>query len=620
MKSRPITAVSAPDLVVVDMFCGAGGITTGLVQACKELGMQPKIIAINHWDIAIATHKRNHPEATHWCERVDSLDPRKLASNGRIDFLIAAPECTHHSVARGGKPINDQSRASAWQVVRYAEALLPRHILLENVREFANWGPLCANNKRPLKSKRGQTFVAFLAALESLGYTVGWKILNSADYGEATTRERLFIQAKRGRGSILWPSPTHTRDAEQAGLFGDLKPWRPAREIIDWSLRSRSIFSRRKPLAPATMKRIEAGLRKFGGKRAEPFLVVLRNHQNAKSVNEPIPTITTSGAHVGLCEAFVLGQQSGSSARCVRKPLPTVSPAGAIALVEPFIIAHQRRGNQPTTVDNPMQTLTATSSDFALVEPFITPLNHGMSDHRHYSLGNPLPTITSADTWAVVEPSITAASHENGGTDQRGGANASLATVTGSDDNVAAEPFLIPFFGERERQEPRSHSVEEPLPTVTSHGAGALVEPFLVPVHHGESDQRSYPVGEPIPAITTFDAWSIVETFLCKYNRTAKHGQSIDEPLDSVTAKDRFGLVVATASGHYQIDIRFRMLQPRELAAAMGFEEYQFVGNREQQVKQIGNAVSVRTARALCLAILPRFLKGSDLAGEGPVA
>ena len=166
------SSTAVPELVVVDMFCGAGGITTGLTQACRELGIQPKIIAINHWNIAIETHNCNHPEATHWCERVDSLDPRKLTPDGRIDFLIAASECIHQSIARGGKPINDQSRASAWQVVRYAEALSPRHILLENVREFSNWGPLCANNKRPLKSRRGQTFAAFLGALESLGYTV----------------------------------------------------------------------------------------------------------------------------------------------------------------------------------------------------------------------------------------------------------------------------------------------------------------------------------------------------------------------------------------------------------------------------------------------------------------
>ncbi|MBV8893472.1 MAG: DNA cytosine methyltransferase, partial [Acidobacteria bacterium] len=334
-----LCSTAVPEVVVVDMFCGAGAITTGLTQAYKELGICPKIIAINHWNVAIETHKRNHPEATHWCERVDSLDPRKLTRDGRIDFLIAAPECTHHSVARGGKPINDQSRASAWQVVRYAEALNPRHILLENVREFTNWGPLCANNRRPLKSKRGQTFAAFLTALESLGYTVEWRVLNAADYGEATTRERLFIQAKRGRGVIAWPKPTHSRCADQRELFGNcLQPWRPAREIIDWSIPSKSIFARKRPLAPATLRRIEAGLVKFAGKAAGPFLVILRNHQDAKSIEEPVPTITTSGAHVGLCEPFVLGQQSGSVARSVTKPLPTVSTDGAIGLVQPFIL------------------------------------------------------------------------------------------------------------------------------------------------------------------------------------------------------------------------------------------------------------------------------------------
>ncbi len=558
----------AHDLVVVDMFCGAGGITTGLTQACRELGLHPKIIAINHWNVAIETHKRNHPEATHWCERVDSLDPRKLTPDGRIDFLIAAPECTHHSVARGGKPVNDQSRASAWQVVRYAEALSPRHILLENVREFTNWGPLCANNKRPLKSKRGQTFAAFLAALESLGYAVEWRILNAADYGEATTRERLFIQAKRGRSAITWPKPTHSRCADQRDLFGAcLKPWRPAREIIDWSIPSKSIFSRRKPLAPATLRRIEAGLVKFAGKAAEPFLVILRNNQDAKSVNEPVPTITTSGAHVGLCEPFVLGQQSGSVARSTDSPLPTVATDGAIGLVEPFI----------------------------------TPLNHGSGDQRQYAIDGPLPTLTTADVWGLVEPFIVTASHGDDTSKRCRSVDSPLPTVTCSNDHAIVEPFIVPFFGERSGQSPRTHSVSDPLPTITSHGAGALVEPRLAECSEAETGE-------------------LVQSFLCKYNRTATTGQSVDDPLDTVTTKDRFGLILATAHGKFRLDIRFRMLQPAELARAMGFEEYEFTGSREEQVKQIGNAVSVRTARALCLAILPRFLKRPQPAPEELVA
>ena len=254
-------------IIAADLFCGAGGTSTGLVKACEESGVEVDLIAINHWDVAIATHSANHPEAKHLCTSIDSVDPRKVVPGGRLNLLVASPECTHHSNARGGRPMSDQSRASAWHIVRWAEALYIDNILIENVREFENWGPL-GTNGRPLKSKRGETFRAFLTALESLNYSVDYRILNAADYGEATTRERLFVQARKRPKQIAWPDPTHSRDGEPT-FFGKRDKWRPAKEVIDWSIASQSIFSRKKPLAPATMARIEAGLRKFGGQVAE---------------------------------------------------------------------------------------------------------------------------------------------------------------------------------------------------------------------------------------------------------------------------------------------------------------------------------------------------------------
>ena len=476
-----------------DLFCGGGGTSTGLWQACQELGAKLELLAINHWNVAISTHKANHPHAAHRCEEMDNVDPRKAVPGGRLNLLVASPECTHHSNARGGKPMSDQRRSSAWHILRWAEALYIDSIIIENVREFKTWGPI-GENGRPLKSKRGQTYHAFLEALRSLGYTVEDRILNAANYGDPTTRERLFIMARRGGRKIVWPEQTHGSDP----LFGRLKPWRSAREIIDWNIPGESIFSRKRPLAPATLARIEAGLRKFGGRGAEPFLVILRNHADARSLDNPVPTVTAGGQHLGLCEPFVLGQQSGASPRSVDAPLPTIAADGAISLVE---------------------------------------------------------------------------------------------------------PFLIPFFGEREGQTPRTHSVGDPLPTVTSHGAGALVEPFIMPVNHGAKDHRSYSLENPMPTVTTVDAWGFVEPFLVKYNGTAK-ARPISELLDTVTTKDRFGLI-ETENGPMRLDIRFRMLRPHELAQAMSFGgQYKFSGNREEQVKQIGNAVPVRLAQALCHAVL----------------
>ena len=195
-------------ITVADLFCGAGGTSTGLRQACEHLGLKLNLLAVNHWDIAIQTHATNHPDAEHLCSTLDSVDPRKVVPSGRLDLLIASPECTHHSIARGGKPINDQSRASAWRIVEWCSQIRVDHVLIENVKEFQTWGPLGANGQ-PLKRQKGATYFAFLNALQSLGYTVEARVLNAADYGDATSRERLFIQARKGRKPIQWPQPTH---------------------------------------------------------------------------------------------------------------------------------------------------------------------------------------------------------------------------------------------------------------------------------------------------------------------------------------------------------------------------------------------------------------------------
>jgi DNA (cytosine-5)-methyltransferase 1 len=339
------------------------------------MGRKLDLTAINHWDRAIETHSANHPAARHLCESLDSIEPRKLI-RGKLDILFASPECTHHSIARGGKPMSDQSRASAWQVTRWAEALLPRTIIVENVKEFQSWGPLDSKG-RPLKSRAGETFQAWIQTLRSLGYAVEFNVLNSADFGACTARQRLFVIAKRGRGAITWPKPTHAKVRTQGGLFSaHLKPWRGAKEIIDWALPGTSIFSRKKDLAPATLARIEAGLRKFGGASAEPFLVILRNHQAGMSIHDPVPTITTSGAHVALCQPYIT-QFNGNRDRDLSRGIAT---------------------------DEPLPTVTAGGNRFGIVEPFIIPLNHGAKDFRSHSIHEPYPTITSVDAWAKVEP------------------------------------------------------------------------------------------------------------------------------------------------------------------------------------------------------------------------
>lgn len=527
-----------------DLFCGAGGTSTGLRQACEKLGYSLELLAINHWDVAIATHSANHPDAEHLCTGIDAVDPRKAVPGGRLDLLWASPECQHFSVARGGKPVSDQNRASAWLVLRWAELLYIDTILIENVKEFVTWGPVGVNG-RPLKSKRGDTFRAFVAALESLGYRVEWQILNAADYGAATTRERLFMQARRGRKAVSWPQPTHHRSGFAVRSGRHLAKWRAAREIIDWNIPGTSIFERKRPLAPATMTRIIAGLEKFGGKELEPFLVILRNHAGAASLDRPLPTLTAGGTHIGVAQPFITafrGSHAGKS-----------------------------DGNQRNhSIEEPLRTMD-TSPRFGLVEPFILP--HRAFEKGHVdSIDAPLRTITTVGGMqtALVEP----------------------------------KPFIVP-----QSSEGAPRSVEQPTGgiTTTSRGIG-LAEPFLLQLTHGG---RIHDIDQPVPTVTTArrGETGIVSPLIAKYYGTGQC-RPVSEPLDTVTTKERFGLVtplvVETKDGQLLgLDIHFRMLSPRELARAMEFpDSYQFTGNREAVVKQIGNAVVTKQAQALCEAVL----------------
>lgn len=353
-----------------DLFCGAGGSSTGLKLVADALGVSLDLTAVNHWPTAVETHAANHPEARHVCESLDSIDPRKV-TGGSLDLLWASPECTHHSTARGGKPINDQSRSTAWCVVRWAEALRPRYVIVENVPEFQTWGPIGSNN-RPLVSRKGETFAAWLTAMRSIGYTIEAQVLNSADYGAATTRRRLFVVARldggRSRGAIHWPAPSHA-PVGTSSLFGDLQPWRAAREIIDWNERGTSIFHRTKPLAPRTMERIAVGAKKFWGLNLEPFLIAMEHGGRELEINKPLPTITTArGGAFGLVQPFVIGQQSGATPRGVADPIPTLSTAGAVSLVEPFIVSFYGSGVNVSSVREPLRTLT-THDRHGLVQP-----------------------------------------------------------------------------------------------------------------------------------------------------------------------------------------------------------------------------------------------------------
>ena len=171
------------------------------------MGRRLELTAINHWPTAVDTHRKNEPAARHICERLEGIEPRRVVPDGRLDLLVASPECRHHSRARGGRPTSDQQRASAWSILRWAETLYVRTMVIENVPEFSTWGPVNRHGQ-PIRHRAGETYRAFLSALRSLGYRVDARVLTAADYGDPTTRRRLFVVADRERRPE-WPAPTH---------------------------------------------------------------------------------------------------------------------------------------------------------------------------------------------------------------------------------------------------------------------------------------------------------------------------------------------------------------------------------------------------------------------------
>jgi DNA (cytosine-5)-methyltransferase 1 len=554
--------------LVADLFCGAGSLSMGATDALLELGYRPEFVAVNHWPVAVETYARNHAGSRVHCVTLDAAFPATLVPEGKLDLLMAGIECTYFSRARGGKPVNDQQRMSAWHVVRWVTELRTGRLLLENVPEFQEWGPVNPRTGKPLKSRKGEYFRSWIEALGNIGFRVDWRVLNCADYGDATTRERLFMMAWQSKKPIPWPHATHTKAG--ADLFG-AAPWRAAREIIDWSIPARSIFDRKRPLAPKTLARIAAGIVKF--RWPEPFIVVLRQHCDARGIDLPLPAITAGGTHLGLVQPFTmhLNEQRSLGRRPVSDPLPTITATSAdFGLVQPFVatVAH---GNSPherdpdsrrcRSIDDPLQAIHAGGNKFAVVQPFVLSQASGGAPRE---VGEPLPTMTTGG---------------NGG----------------------AHALIAPYYGSGSGE--TCNSVEEPLPTATAKARFGLV----MPVTHACGANRARSVEDPLPTITTARRGELafITASFGERPTQAPRVHSVEEPAPTICAQGRVNLVTGAERPY---DILFRMLEPAELAAAMSISTpeapYDFAGNKTEVVRQIGQAVPRATGRALVRALM----------------
>jgi len=605
--------LSGKTIRVADLFCGAGGTSTGARRAIDELGGKMQLTAVNHWTVAIETHTRMHPDATHLCADLESVRPREAVPGGVLDLLMASPTCTYHSRARGGRPVHDQQRMDPWHVVRWATELRVHRLLVENVPEMVDWGPCSIVTGRPIPSRKGEYFRAWLEALKAIGFRVDWRVLCCADYGDPTTRERFFLIGRSDRKALRWPEPSHIKGG-RTDLFGTRKPWRAAAEIIDWSREGKSIFGRKKPLKPNTLRRIHAGA--VRNRWPQPYIDALDALMTGR---EPVLDFERVDGVWQLPPAMVMAPGSTGAARDVGQPTPTVVGSVSHHLIEPLLAPYYGSTAFAQPVTDPVPAVT-TKARFGLAEPVLMRASHGDSDGRDpasrvLDQRAPLPTQTGSTEFSIAAPLLVGMRGTEDGHiySSAKAIGEPVGTVTASGNHHA---LIVPVCNSSSAGVPRSASL--PLATITTVKGGdkALATPIIVPVtHHG--DRKVNGVDEPLPTITGANRGELgLSTPFLVPNfgeapGQAPRTQAITEPLPAVTGHGAGGVVEPVAIADRQrvrIDIHYRMLHWRELAGAMSFDDagevYQFAGNGTEITKQIGNAVPGRTAKALVGALV----------------
>ncbi|KJZ41622.1 DNA cytosine methyltransferase [Pseudomonas fluorescens] len=563
--------------LVVDLFAGGGGASTGIARAYREPD-----VAVNHNPIALAVHRANHPDTAHYVADVFEVDPVHATGGQPVGILWASPDCRHHSKAKGGAPRDRGVRGLAWVVVRWAHATRPRLMFLENVEEFCDWGPIDEEGQ-PIKAERGRTFKSFIAALSSglpadhpdmaeilesigefvpaealvrgLGYNVEWRERIAANAGTPTIRKRLYLVARSDGKAIVWPEPKrHKKPTAKQ------QPWRTAAECIDWSNLGRTIF-RERPMAVNTMRRVAKGCWRHVLTSAKPFIVPMRgtseSHTSTHGTDEALSTISAGGTHHALVQPvaapFLTECANGSAQRnfSAVEPLRTQVAqvkGGHFALAAANMVT-LRKGSVGADVDNPLGVVATSTGHHAVSAAFFEQANGGYYKGDGRSAYDPISTICQS------------------------GANQRLVNA-----------YLVKYYG----NEKDGISLAEPMHTLPTKDRVALVEVVQVP------DTLTPEQMEGARRCAAFMHEYLPEHF-----------------------KDPAEMVMV--GGYVLVDITLRMLQPPELKAAQGFDKDYIIDrglfvdpvtgveewrdiNKTDQVRLIGNSVCPDEAEALVAA------------------
>ena len=562
-------------LLYIDLFCGAGGTSTGVELARYQGDKCAKVIAcVNHDAKAIASHAANHPEAMHFTEDIRTLELTPIVNHlarkrkeypGSPVVLWASLECTNFSKAKGGQPRDADSRTLAEHLFRYIEAIRPDYIQIENVEEFMCWGDVDQNGK-PISRDKGRCYIRWCNKVRSYGYDFDWRILNAADYGAYTSRKRFFgIFARHGM-PIVFPVQTHTRsvDSSYGGLFPSesLQPWKAVKEVLDFSDRGETIF-REKALSENTLERIFAGLVKFVAGGKEAFLVKWnsmskKGNYRAPGVDEPCPVVTTQN-RLGMAQvSFLSKAYSGDP---TSKNISVEGPAGAITCKDHHVFLTAYYGNGGNrSVEEPAPTLT-TKDRLAFID-----MQYGNGTPS--SIEQPSPAVTTNPKQNLVscEHWIMNTNFKNVGSS----IDEPAQTITA---NRKWHYLMNPQFSSA------GGDIEKPCFTLIARMDKR--PPYLV-----EADTE----GELLPFIRQTENGLVYEIY------------DTDSPMTK-QIKEFMAMYCI-------VNITMRMLRVNELKRIMGFpEDYVLVGTQTEQKKFIGNAVEVNMARVLCEALVNRLVK-----------
>ena len=608
-----------------DYFAGGAGASTGIACACGE----PAYFAVNHSRAALDMYRQNHPYTRLYCEDVFDIDPVKICEGHKMWLLWASPDCTHHSKARGGKPVSHHIRGLPWAIVRAAMKVKPGCIMFENVEEIQSWGPCITNEhgeEYPDPERAGETFQGFIAIMTTgiaidhpallecceflkitpdgedakrlsrgLGYEFEGRELVAADYGAPTIRKRFYGIFRCDGQPIVWPEPTHSKDGA-----GEKKKWRSAAEIIDWSLPCPSIFESKtqikakyglaavRPLADNTQRRIIRGVDKFTIKSGDPFIVKFRGESTGSNISLPLPTVTSGcgskrpagNAHaLAMAEPriapFTATNTSNSVGSTASEPVHTVTSAGNQMLIAPTLIQYHTEQTEKVrgqSLETPLQTVDA-ANRFGLASANLTEY---FGNGNPLDLTEPLHTVTAKDREALTLAHIQKYFGGVVGAD----ADEPLPTVTGVDHNALCLSHVAEFKGTDKGQSPA-----EPLRTITA-SAGEFGAVKTTVIKYAPDADLKY--------------WPQIRALLNKY-------------CGYTLADDEVLLIRIGGIWYYIADIGLRMLTPRELYNAQGFLpdyciEFSVDGkpySRSEQVARCGNSVCPAMSEALVRANFP---------------